>query len=183
MRRFSGWRIALPPSSFRPSSRGGARVRGVERLGPAAAAGVRAGERRRGADHRVPVRARPGDADGDHGRHRAAARRRACCQERGGAGAAGIGGHARGRQDRDADRRQAEAGQRDRHGRLQEDDVLRLAAALEQGSEHPLAAAILAAREGTSAGAAVSRSAFERSRARASKGASRARASRSATSP
>ncbi len=30
------------------------------------------------ADHRLPLRARPGDADGDHGRARAAARRPAC---------------------------------------------------------------------------------------------------------
>ena len=39
-------------------------------MGPGAAAGARARQRRRGADHRVPVRAGPGDADGDHGRHR-----------------------------------------------------------------------------------------------------------------
>ena len=31
-----------------------------------------------GADHRLPVCARPGDADGDHGRHRAVAPRWAC---------------------------------------------------------------------------------------------------------
>ncbi len=35
-----------------------------------AAAGARAGQRRGGADHRLPVRARPGDADVDHGRDR-----------------------------------------------------------------------------------------------------------------
>ena len=44
-----------------------------------AAAGPRARQRRGGADHRLPVRARPGDADVDHGRHRARAPRRACC--------------------------------------------------------------------------------------------------------
>ena len=39
--------------------------------GARAAAGARAGQRGRRADHRLPVRARPRDADGDHGRHRA----------------------------------------------------------------------------------------------------------------
>ena len=38
--------------------------------GPPPRLAHRAGQRRRGADHRLPVRARPGDADGDHGRHR-----------------------------------------------------------------------------------------------------------------
>ncbi len=37
-------------------------------IGPGAALRARAGQRRGGADHRLPVRARPGDADGDHGR-------------------------------------------------------------------------------------------------------------------
>ena len=70
-RRFSGWPIASPPGSCRPSSssRSLAFV-GLEPLGTGAAAGARAGQRRRGADHRLPVRARPGDADGHHGRHR-----------------------------------------------------------------------------------------------------------------
>ena len=40
---------------------------------PGAAAGVRAGQRRGRADHRLPVRARAGDADVDHGRAPAAA--------------------------------------------------------------------------------------------------------------
>ena len=42
-------------------------------VGPGAAARLRAGQRRGGADHRVPVRARPGDADVDHGRRSARA--------------------------------------------------------------------------------------------------------------
>ena len=44
-----------------------------------AAPGLRAGQRGRGAHHRLPLRARPGHADVDHGRHRARARRWACC--------------------------------------------------------------------------------------------------------
>ena len=51
---------------------------GLERLGTGAAAGARAGQRRRRADHRLPVRARPGDADGHHGRHRPRRAARAC---------------------------------------------------------------------------------------------------------
>ena len=48
------------------------------RLRPRAAPGARAGQRRRGPDHRLPVRPRAGDADVDHGRHRAGGRPRAC---------------------------------------------------------------------------------------------------------
>ena len=54
------------------------RRRHLRRLGARrarAAAGPRARQRRRRADHRLPVRARPGDADVDHGRDRARARR------------------------------------------------------------------------------------------------------------
>ena len=39
---------------------------------------LRAHERRRGADHRLPVRAGSGDADVDHGRHRPRGKGRAC---------------------------------------------------------------------------------------------------------
>ena len=39
-------------------------------LGPEPRAEPCAGQRGRGADHRLPLRARPGDADVDHGRHR-----------------------------------------------------------------------------------------------------------------
>ena len=38
-------------------------------FGPEPAADLRAGERRRGADHRLPLRHGPCDADLDHGRH------------------------------------------------------------------------------------------------------------------
>ena len=69
-------------------------------------------QRRRRADHRVPVCARPGDADGDHGGDRARARAGRADQERGSARAARPRRHARRRQDGHADRRPAR-----RHGR------------------------------------------------------------------
>ena len=69
--------------------------------------GLRAGQRRRRADHRLPLRARPGDADVDHGRRPGAARGRRAGRERRGARAAGEGRHAGRRQDRHADRGQA----------------------------------------------------------------------------
>ena len=46
--------------------------------GPEPRLAHRAGQRGRGADHRLSVRARPGDADGDHGRHRPRRAARAC---------------------------------------------------------------------------------------------------------
>ena len=69
-----------------------------------------AGRGRLRADHRLPLRARPGDADVDHGRRRARRAGRRADQERRGAGAHGEGRHPGGRQDRHADRGQAEAG-------------------------------------------------------------------------
>ena len=69
-------------------------------------------------------------------------------QERRGAGAAREGRHPGRRQDRHADRRQAERRRRSRpRAGVDEDELLRLAASLERGSEHPLAAAIVARRE------------------------------------
>ena len=50
--------------------RRGAHLRGLVAARPRAAPRARAGQRRRRADHRLPVRARAGDADVDHGRHR-----------------------------------------------------------------------------------------------------------------
>ena len=55
----------VPASSSSPAG-----IRRVGPVGAGAAAGPCAPERGRGADHRVPVRARSGDADGDHGGHR-----------------------------------------------------------------------------------------------------------------
>ena len=94
-------------------------VAGLRRLGDlraGAALRLRAGRRRRGADHRLPLRARPCDADVDHGRRRPRRAGRRADQERRGAGAHGEGRHAGRRQDRHADRRQAE-GRRGRAGR------------------------------------------------------------------
>ena len=72
-------------------------------------------------------------------------------QECGGARAAREGGYARRRQDRHADRGPAAPGSYRRRRGFAEEQVLRLSAGVEQGSEHPLAAAILAgARSGAS---------------------------------
>ena len=73
-RRSSGWPTRVARGSCRRSSL--VAIVDVRRLGagrPAAAARLRAGQRGRGADHRLPVRARAGDADVDHGRRRARA--------------------------------------------------------------------------------------------------------------
>ena len=67
-------------------------------------------------------------------------------QERRGAGDPGTGRHAGRRQDRHADRGQAAARRRSRRcDGFDEAELLRLAASLEQASEHPLAAAIVTA--------------------------------------
>ena len=50
-----------------------------------AGADLRAAQLRRGADHRLPLRARAGDAHGDHGRHRAGRRERRADPRRRGA--------------------------------------------------------------------------------------------------
>ena len=59
------------------------------------------------ADHRVSMRARAGDADGDHGGHRTRRARRHPDQERRSAGDLPEGRHHRARQDRHADAGQA----------------------------------------------------------------------------
>ena len=71
-----------------------------------------AGQCRRRAGHRLPVRARAGDADGDHGRHRAGGAGGNPGQERRGARARREDRRSRPRQDRDADLRRAAS---DRH--------------------------------------------------------------------
>ena len=88
------------------------RLRRLVDLRPAARDGLRAGRRGLGADHRLPLRARPGDADVDHGRHRARRPGRRADQERRGARALRQGRHAGGRQDRHADRGQAQGDRR-----------------------------------------------------------------------
>ena len=57
---------------------GGSRLPRVVDLRARAALRLRAGRRGLGADHRLPLRAGPRDADGDHGRRRRRARGRAC---------------------------------------------------------------------------------------------------------
>ena len=85
-------------------------VCGVAHLGTAASFRVRVGECGRGADHRLSVRARAGDADGDHGGHRAGGSRRGAIQERRSPGAAGKSQHAADRQDRNHHHGKAHAG-------------------------------------------------------------------------
>ena len=63
----------------------GADVRRLVAARPAPALAARARQRRGGAGHRLPVRARPGDADGHHGRHRPRRRARRADPERRGA--------------------------------------------------------------------------------------------------
>ena len=109
-------------------------------LGPEPRLAHAHGECGGGADHCLPVRAGAGDADGDHGRHRPRGACRRADQERRGAGDAGKGRHARRRQDRHADRGQAQG-----HRIQSIVEVLRLAASLERASEHPLASAVVAA--------------------------------------
>ena len=119
---------------------------GVEPVGPAAALRARARERGRGPDHRVPVRARPGDADGHHGGARAGERRPGVLVKN--AEALELLGR-------------VDTLVVDKTGTLTEGrpavtaievlagwsdaDLLRLAAAVERGSEHPLASAIVSA--------------------------------------
>ncbi len=120
--------------------------------------GCRGGVHRRGrrADHRLPVRTGARDADGAAGRHRA--RREAGHPDQGPGGAGGdpAGRHRRAGQDRHGDGGPHGAGRGARRLRLRfcrDDDVaeaeaLRLAAAVEAASEHPVAAAIVAAAPG-----------------------------------
>ena len=65
-------RLADVSGVLRPAviARRGPHLRRLGARRSRAAAGARAGQRGRGADHRLPVRARAGDADVDHGRHR-----------------------------------------------------------------------------------------------------------------
>ena len=116
---------------------------GLVRAG--AALRLRARCRGHRADHRLPLRARSGDADVDHGWRRPRRPLRHPDQECRGIGASGKGRHAGGRQDRYTDRRQAEGRRRRRGAGFRRNDLLRLAASVERGSEHPLAAAIVAA--------------------------------------
>ena len=130
-------------------------LRRLAGLRPVAGAQLRAAQLRRRARHRVPLRPGPGDADGDHGRHRQGRRERRADPRRRRARDGAQAGHRRARQDRHHHRGQAA---RDRRRAVRSGDgsdgsrphldnagLLRLVAGAERGSEHPLAAAILAA--------------------------------------
>ena len=107
---------------------------------PGAVLDVRRRQRGRGADHRVSVRARARDADVDHGRDRARGAGGRAVSRRRGDRAAAHDRHADRRQDRHADAGQARVPRPcSRSATLSPDEVLRLAASLDQGSEHPLA--------------------------------------------
>ncbi len=83
------------------------RLRRVESIRAAAAAQPCDRERHRGADHRLSMRSRAGDADVDHDRNRPGRDGRGAGQECRGTRADGKDRHARGRQDRHADAGQA----------------------------------------------------------------------------
>ena len=83
-----------------------------------AASRPRAGGRGERAHHRVPLRARPGHADVDHGRRRPGRRPRRADPRRGGPRGLREGGHARRRQDGHADRRPSEPRGRGGRARL-----------------------------------------------------------------
>ena len=113
-------------------------------FGPEPVVDLRHGQRRRGADHRLPVRAGTRHADVDHGRDRPR----------------GAGGRAVSDAEAIERLRKIDTLIVDKTGTLtqgkpvfrecragagfSEDEVLRLAASLDQGSEHPLADAIVA---------------------------------------
>ena len=107
-RRSSAWSTWSRAGSCPRWSRSRSWRSSAGRLRSAAGDGLRPDRRGLGADHRLPVRARPRHADVDHGRHRARRPGRRADQERRGAGALRQGRHAGGRQDRHADRGQAE---------------------------------------------------------------------------
>ena len=116
---------------------------------PGERADVRLHRRRRGADHRLPVRARARDADRAAGRHRPRRPARPPDQGPGGPRVHAPGRHDRARQDRHRDDRPDGARRRGVAAEgATRDDVLRLAGALEDASEHPIARAIAAAARG-----------------------------------
>ena len=124
----------------------GDRVRSVGDVGSGAAARVCAAERCGRLDHRVPLRPGAGDADGDHGGHRSRCGRGRADQERRSARASRAGRHPDRGQDRHPDRRHARGSEASPWSApFSEADVLRLAASVEQASEHPIGAAIVSA--------------------------------------
>ena len=108
---------------------------------PAARADRRVHRRGRGADHRLPVRARAGHADRAAGRHRPRRPARHPDQGPRGAGVDPPRRHRRARQDRHRHHRADDAGRgaSPAAGTDARPSVLRLAGALEDASEHPIA--------------------------------------------
>ena len=107
---------------------------------------VRVHRRRRGADHRLPVRARARHADRAAGRHRPRRAARPADQGPGDPRVHPPRRHDRARQDRHGDHRPHEPRRRRaRRRRRTRAEVLRIAGALEDASEHPVARAIAAA--------------------------------------
>jgi Cu+-exporting ATPase len=115
------------------------------RSGVPSRASPRPGRGGLGADHRLSLRARAGDADVDHGRRRPRRAGRRPDQERRGARADGEGRHAGRRQDRHADRGRP-AVTVIVPARASPSEVPAAAASVERASEHPLALAIVRGR-------------------------------------
>ena len=120
-----------------------------------APAGLRPGRGGVGADHRLPLRARSGDADVDHGRRRARrpGRRADPRTPRRWSGFEKVDTLVVDKTGTLTEGRPAVTAIRPAAG-FDEAELLRLAASLERGSEHPLADAIVrAAQDGTRPGA------------------------------
>ena len=127
----------------------GLHLRRVVRFGPEPGAHPRAGERGRRADHRLPVRPRPGDAAVDHGRDRQGRRARHPDPLRRGARDGPEARHDRPRQDGDDHQGRARSDRRRRRRRSRRaETLLRLVASAERRSEHPLGTAIVRRRPG-----------------------------------
>ena len=185
---------AAPPSSGSPTSspgtscpRSSAVARGdVPRLGvrgTRAAHGARAHQRGGRAHHRVPLRARPRDADVDHGRDRAGARRWACSSRtpRPSRSCAKVDTLVVDKTGTLTEGKPKLVSVVPARGCRRRESSCRLAATLERGSEHPLASAIVRGRRGARRVADRGRAASSRSPGRACAARSRVDASRSAT--
>ncbi len=118
---------------------------------------LRLHRRGRGADHRLPLRARPRDADGAARRHRPRRPARPADQGPRGARVDPPRRHDRARQDRHRHDGHDGARRRRRRRGVERDEALRLVGALEDASEHPIARAIARRRGRASAAAARGR--------------------------
>ena len=120
-------------------------VRRLVVLGPPALVQPGAPQHGGRADHRLPMRAGPGDADLDHGRDREGRRERRAVPECGGARAAAAGSRRSSSTRRARSPRASHASPTWSQPQASPDeaDLLRLVAAAERGSEHPLGEAIV----------------------------------------